>query len=515
MKRRGDPQIVVGVFVASIAVVSTSISGFAWDAPPPVPRSVCGPGAHPERGLQGRVSLEDIQSGYASDSIRCNADLVGRFGSKVAAPYGAGGFKVFRYTDAAGHECAFYDSASAFLGNAAKASADGTGVYVLDMSDPANPIKTANLTTPAMLSPHESLSFNAERGLLVAVAGFFLNPGIVDVYDASQDCRHPVLRSSTPLGIRGHEGNLSPDGKTFWASSGGEGLTPTLTAIDISDADQPALLGAWTDYFVHGFSLSDDGTRLFTADLDDPLLTSPGLRIIDVSEVQARVPSPSIREISRLTWTTVSGPSMTIPITVDGHPYLIEVDEYARGNANGDPNAPIGGARIVDIADETQPFVVSDIRLEVHQPENVATVADDPGARSPVGGYASHYCSVPHREDPGILACGFILSGLRVFDITDPFAPKEIAYFIPPLEPEPLDATAANNIAGLNAAFTMSAPSIVPERREIWFSDGNAGFFNVRIAAAVWPESHVERTCSRGPIPHRGRGLAYITMGGS
>ena len=65
-----------------------------------------------------------------------------------------GGFKVERYVDASGHECAYYDS-TLLLGTDLF---DGSlGTNVLDMSDPANPVKTASLTTPAMLSPHESL----------------------------------------------------------------------------------------------------------------------------------------------------------------------------------------------------------------------------------------------------------------------------------------------------------------------------------------------------------------------
>mgnify|MGYP006138207681 CR=1 FL=1 len=75
--------------------------------------------------------------------------------------------------------------------------ADGLGVVALDMSDPANPVKTANLVTPAMLSPHESLLVNQERGLLVATLGNpGFNVGILDVYDIKSDCARPKLLNS-------------------------------------------------------------------------------------------------------------------------------------------------------------------------------------------------------------------------------------------------------------------------------------------------------------------------------
>ena len=126
-------------------------------------------------------------------------------------------------------------------------------------------------------------------------------------------------------------------------------------------------------------------------------------------------------------------PQVAHPVTIDGKPYLVEVDEYSSGEDGSgvSANGPrVGAARIIDISDEKQPKVVSDIRLEVHQPEHRAAIAGDYGAQNPTQGYAGHYCNVPSRVDPGIMACSMILSGLRVFDIRDPAHPKEIAYFL-------------------------------------------------------------------------------------
>ena len=73
-----------------------------------------------------------------------------------------------------------------------------TGVWALDMSNSHNPVHTASLLTPAMQSPHESLSLNVTRGLLAADMGYpTFQPGYVDIYDISQDCRSPVLRIPT------------------------------------------------------------------------------------------------------------------------------------------------------------------------------------------------------------------------------------------------------------------------------------------------------------------------------
>ena len=131
-------------------------------AEPPLvatPRARCGPGAKPEPGIQGRVP-----AGSATGGLHCNADLVGRQGT-------SGGFKVLRYVDTAGRECAFYDTALLYPVNALKLDTTSQGVAVLDMSDPTHPVQTATLTELPMMSPHESLNLNPARGLLAAVLG--------------------------------------------------------------------------------------------------------------------------------------------------------------------------------------------------------------------------------------------------------------------------------------------------------------------------------------------------------
>ncbi len=433
----------------------------------------CGPGSRPETSLQGRVSQEDHDNGRAAEGYTCNTELVGSYTTPTTLG-SVGGFKVQRYVDKAGRECAYYDTTTLFPTNVLEGH---VGVNVMDMSDPANPTLARRLVTLAMLSPHESLLVSQEAGVLAAVMGNVLAyPGFVDVYDLSEDCRNPQLRSSSLTGVFGHESGMAPDGKTFYTSSVG---TPTLTAVDISDPSRPRRL-LTTGYRSHGLSISADGNRAFLASAS---LTGTGMVILDVSDIQARKPNPEVREISRLTWDNMSIPQNAIPFTRDGKPYVLEFDEFAsNSNTSGIPSANgqhVGAARIIDIADETQPTVISQIRLEVHEPEHRATIADDPGASSITGGYAAHYCDMPTRVNPDIAACTMILSGLRVFDIRDPYHPREIAYFNAPAETRGLFNPTPTSQA-------VSSPAFVPERKEIWFSDAYSGFYVVRVTNGAW-----------------------------
>src|SRR5438045_886224 len=79
------------------------------DVPAATPKAVCGPGSMPESGIQGRVSQEDHDGGRAALGYTCNTELVGSYTIPNAVGTVAG-FKVERYVDAAGHDCAYYDT---------------------------------------------------------------------------------------------------------------------------------------------------------------------------------------------------------------------------------------------------------------------------------------------------------------------------------------------------------------------------------------------------------------------
>jgi hypothetical protein len=123
---------------------SDSASPPAASAPAATARAVCGPGSRPETGIQGRVSRAEHESGRAAKGYSCNTELVGSY--TVANGMGTvAGFKVERYVDAAGHECAYYDTTLLFPANVFALEA---GVNVLDMSDPSHPVLTERLLTP-------------------------------------------------------------------------------------------------------------------------------------------------------------------------------------------------------------------------------------------------------------------------------------------------------------------------------------------------------------------------------
>ncbi len=276
----------------------------------------CGPGSKPEPALQGQVPLSDRESGR-SKKVWCNLELVGQYQGEGAS-----------WQTAWYEHCAYY-------GTAFPSTQESRGVQVLDVSNPAKPKLTENLTTTGMLGPWESLKVNEKRGLLAGIAGWGRagNGGVFfDVYDVKKDCAHPKLLSTTPLptggavNAFGHEGTWAPDGKTYYASGAYGGFA---AAIDVTDPSLPSVITTFTHTCLsHGFSTSTDGKTLYATSIGGllggprscPLLGGPddpanGLQIIDVSQIQAREPAPLTSVVGSVYWNDGSTAQHTIPIT--------------------------------------------------------------------------------------------------------------------------------------------------------------------------------------------------------
>ncbi|MGF0318808.1 LVIVD repeat-containing protein [Nocardia fluminea] len=368
-----------------------------------VPRADCGPGSLPETGLQGDVPAGDRDSGRSTQGYRCNMSMVGGYAGR-----GAG------ITSTSFEHCAYMGTF--FPGNMLS---EHPGVQVLDVSDPANPRLTATLAEPAMLAgTWETLKVNTTRKLLVGTGvPVGIGAGYLSVYDIS-DCARPRLLNpgtgsnlAMPLPITTHEGGFSPDGRTYWAS----GVVPGfLSAIDLTDPANPRVI--WqglTGIEAHGLGVSPDGNRLYISALG-------GFTVLDVSAVQRRDPNPHVPHRGRTFWTDGWATQHSVPVTYDGVPHLFTVDEGGSG-----------GVKLIDVSDDSAPRITAKIKLEINLPQHI-----DAGIGSSMGGsafsYESHYCTADRPDNPTALACGWISSGIRVFDVRDPGGIREIAYFNPP-----------------------------------------------------------------------------------
>jgi hypothetical protein len=169
-------------------------------------------------------------------------------------------------------------------------------------------------------------------------------------------------------------------------------------------------------------------------------------------------------------------------MTIDGKPYLLEFDEFAFRFNPPTVDDQVGGARIISISNPAHPRVISNLRLAVNmQAEHEAADNDPDPLQNSAFTYSAHYCAVPRLVDPEIAACSFINSGLRIFNISNPQRPREVAYFIAPPK--------AGTIHGFEAGdFALSQPAFDPSRREVWYTDATSGFYALKLDKSAWPD---------------------------
>ncbi|WP_208511602.1 hypothetical protein [Variovorax paradoxus] len=489
------------------------------EGPPPltVPKAVCAEGGTPESALQGQVPAALRQAGFQGFS--CNLKLAGQFEGE------GGTWSSAFFRDPGGRTCAYHATAHP-IGFVSSKPIDrvNPGVPVIDITDPARPWRSMSLTTAAMIDPWESLRVNARRQLLLADNGG--NSGLsggaeVDIYDLSADCRTPQLLASMEVGTgkdggfqppkspRGHEGNVSPDGLTYYI---GDIMSQRYHAVDITNSTRPRMVAAFDmgpigAVTAHGLSVSEDGRRAYVVSVGTPTAqevldpnakTRNGFLILDTSEVQARVPNAQMKVISATTFKDGSVAQHTIPVTIAGKPYLVMVDEGGAAGKSDPTNvklaceakmAPYPMARIYDISDEKKPVLVSKLMLETHDPANCDKVLPDIAGLSTFT-YGSHYCSVDNRNNGTALACSYFNSGVRVFDIRNPERPKEIAYY----NPAGVTAPRAGSIHRQMSWAGRGGPDWCASRVDFDFDRGllttmcqDNGLLMLKFAENTWP----------------------------
>ncbi|MEY2475489.1 MAG: hypothetical protein QOG87_804 [Actinomycetota bacterium] len=496
----------------TVVLVAASLVGIrtvATAVPAPVSTDACSVGDRPETGAQGEVPAADQLSGRSRQGYWCNIrpvasnDLGGNGGDIQMTWY---------------RDCVYQP--------VPKGGAASDGVAVLDVRAPASPRLVSIIREPdwagrgGVLGIHEGIHVSQQRGILVVPIGTLLS-----VYDISSDCRRPQLVGSVDIGTTDdpfrndpfmpggiHSGKLSPDGTLYYATDIGNGAItvggPCLSVIDLADVADPKLLMRWgEEYACHDLALSADGTRAyvgFHADwvgypaavvgaftpLREPSYALNGLQIVDVSDLHHRRPDPQLRVISEIT----GGRAHTeLPVRIGGRSYVIGAEEGY---------CPAGNARIVDVEDETHPVEVSSIDLEIN---SLPSCTKQFNRNGDVLLYMSHYVGVDDPNDAKLLFVTWYAAGLRVFDISDPLRPKEVAYYNPPV----------GEGASRTHDWSTTHPRYDPRTGQIWFGSKVNGFNVVEIHPSLRPtKKGVDRRWSVGPTTGPAvASLAARTMG--
>ena len=430
--------------------------------------------------LQGQVPLADQESGRSQHPYMDNMRLVGSQDIENRGENGNLGWL---------GDCAYV---AGYYGGKDRLA----GMAVIDASNPSNP-ELVKLYPGTPGTRESQVEANEARSLVIVMPfshqatpyGDPPGPSQLQIYDASEDCRNPVRVGTfdfnggeVPGDIVTHEHRITADGKTVYASTGRRNGGPALTAVDISDPANPELIATWDlsdepgmpKSGMHDLDVNEDGTRAYTNlswMVDN--VRHQGLTILDISEIQERKPDAQIRRISSFNWgppENFGGTHSTELVKIDGRRYAITMDE----TMGADARAPWGWARIIDVTDEEYPLQVSTIRVEAAE-EKYAELTDQDNAI-----YGSHYLGVDDRNNTSLVFFSWYASGLRAWDVRDPYQPKEIGYYIPGAK---LDTKLAVGAGYPNPKvdYVYSFVRYRPENGHIWFNSVFGGFHIVEL----------------------------------
>lgn len=505
----------------------------------------CGGLDNQEPGLQGDVPMASRVEGPdgispAEKGFNCGLALVGR------TTLDAGGRNGSQNANMAWSQDCAYVSGS---GGAATfgpttydpAKDDPNGIAVVDVSDPTAPVHVRTLsgragstktseTIYAMDVPADNQWGRPERHVLVV--GQYGNAGSgvlkpMDIYDVS-NCADPKFLATYLWPDNIHNLTISANGKYVFA-------TQPLQMLDIDplfDADPatgpvfvgnveldmpyplvPFGSGAEADdalpaevreanrrgYSSHQVWTSPDGTRLYVG------AQTPQYEVFTIVDIRDWITaSPAERATTKrpkiLSQGNGRGHSVSVA-SIDGQgTWAMHAEESVFGQANdcadaglplpathtlspnygADPFVGVAEPFLSNVTDPERPTMhVSRLGLQINRVENCE-------ARKASGVQASvHYHEFDREQNARFAIASMQNAGIRVFDVRDPAAPSEVAYFnpgdvfSPKDDPNTPQNEAADNTVTLDYAW--GHPRFVPEKNQIWFATRTGGFWVVEL----------------------------------
>jgi hypothetical protein len=152
-----------------------------------------------------------------------------------------------------------------------------------------------------------------------------------------------------------------------------------------------------------------------------------------------------------------------VPVTADPkrYPKLQDLVIGIPESLESDCREPFHTSYVVDVKDRTNPRIIG--LFPRPQPHPDAPYKDFAMARGRFSSRVMQHWIAPGEARPDIVALSYLNAGIRLFDISDPTDPKEVAYFVPPRDGEIEDYMSWRR-------GTSEAVFIEWDRKLIWLS---------------------------------------------
>ena len=314
-----------------------------------------------------------------------------------------------------------------------------SGTTLVDISDPRNPRKIATVEVPPGWHSHK---VRARDGLMIINHERFGSDGPAEfgggiaIYDTTRP-EKPTLISKWMTGGKGvHRYDF--DGRYAYISPTADGYVGNIVMIlDLADPAHPVEVGRW---WIPG-QWTGGGEDYPWGDYVQPRCHHPlrmgdrlyvsywhhGLFILDISDLSR--PRAIAHMNSSPAFPHPTHTCLPIPQTLKGRSIMVVADEDV---AKLRPHAP-AFAWVCDITDETNPLPIATFQVPGLDP--------DGAPQPPMTG-----CHQPSERFSGnIIPFAWFAQGLRLVDIADPFAPREVGHYLPD-PPDGADRASSNDV---------------------------------------------------------------------
>lgn len=292
-----------------------------------------------------------------------------------------------------------------------------------------------------------------------------------------KDPAHPILVGSWHTGHpEGVHRNHYTGGRYVHVTAARQGFEGNIYVIlDIADPGHPVEVGSW-----HlpeqeagrgtGRRVSFHGPAYVEGDRAYLGYGAAGLVILDVSDLTRP------RLVSQLEF----GPALSSMIALHSavplpSRKLVLVNTEAIAELQEEP---YNFAGIVDVADESHPRLISMLPIPVP-----AEGAAYPNFSRRGGRFGPHNQHHPQSADllrsDDLVIMTWFNAGLRVYDIRDPYLPREVAWYLPD------DPTERRGPLPKSALVTQSEDVLADARGFIYFTDKNWGLHAVRLSPGI------------------------------
>ncbi len=359
-----------------------------------------------------------------------------------------------------------------------------SGWSVIDVTDPAEPELTCFLPGP---DNTWTLQVQAADGLLITSMerippGWGTRPDDppeaegVYIWDIAKDPAAPERIAHWPTGANGIHRNFYNGGRYAHLSACAPGYRGHIYRIlDLADPRAPKEAGRWwlpgqeeggeTDMSGTGAMVFQHGPAHAEAGRVYLPYAGAGMIILDIEDISAP------KFISRL---NVHPPLGSVLAVHTVYPYLERGFLVANSEAiKENCDEPLNYTAIVDIRDETNPKVMSLFPVPDPPPGYSHKNFCERGGR--FGPHNQHHSQgldcLEQRDDRVYLT--YFNAGLRIYDISDPVRPREIANYIPEDPTERLGLLPKTLV-------TQSEDVLVDRRGFIYVTDKNHGLHILR-----------------------------------